>query len=115
MIRSSVDRQPWGAILAFLLPAFTVYTAFTAYPVLRTFWNSFHKVLPRSEEFVGAENYAALAQDELFWRAVRNTFTRACVSPLAEVGIGLVLAMAKRRRSIVTDEIDVGRRRNRCL
>ena len=94
MLRSAPDRQPWGAILAFLLPAFTVYTALTAYPVVRTFWNSFHKVLPRSEEYLGLANYAALMQDEIFWRAVRNTFTWACISPLAEVSIALLLALA---------------------
>src|SRR5689334_10082108 len=92
--RARPERQPWGAIVAFLLPAFTVYTALTAYPVLRTFWNSFHKVLPRSETFVGVENYVALAQDDIFWRSVRNTFEWACASPLAEVSIALLLALA---------------------
>jgi len=94
LIRAAADRQPWGAILAFLLPAFTVYVALTAYPVLRTLWNSFHRVLPRSEDFVGLANYAALVQDEIFWRAVRNTFVWACASPLLEVSIALLLALA---------------------
>ena len=57
-------RRPWGAIAAFLLPALTVYVAFTAYPVVRTLWNSAHKVLPRREIFIGLENYVALVQDE---------------------------------------------------
>ncbi|HET9750089.1 MAG TPA: sugar ABC transporter permease [Casimicrobiaceae bacterium] len=89
-----VDRPPWGAIVAFLLPAFTVYLAFTAYPVVRTLWNSVHTVLPRNAEFVGFANFAALARDDLFWRSVRNTFVWACVSPIAEVTIGLLLALA---------------------
>ena len=89
-----VDRPPWGAIVTFLLPAFTVYLAFTAYPVVRTLWNSVHTVLPRNAEFVGFANFAALARDDLFWRSVRNTFVWACVSPLAEVTIGLLLALA---------------------
>jgi len=67
--------------------------------VLRTFWNSFHKVLPRNEEYLGLANYATLAQDDIFWRAVGNTFTWACISPLAEVGIGLLLALALYARS----------------
>src|SRR5262245_41490111 len=87
-------RRPWGTIIAFLLPALTIYVAFTAYPVVRTFWNSAHKVLPRREVFVGWENYATLAQDEIFWRAVRNTITWASISPLAEVSVALVLALA---------------------
>jgi multiple sugar transport system permease protein/raffinose/stachyose/melibiose transport system permease protein len=88
------ERQPWGAIVAFLLPAFTIYTALTAYPVLRTLWNSFHTVLPRKEELVGLANYVALAHDDIFWRSVRNTFIWACASPLAEVTIALMLALA---------------------
>jgi len=86
-------RQPWGAISAFLLPALTIYVAFTAYPAVRTLWNSFHKVLPRREEYVGVDNYAELIRDEIFWRAVRNTITWACASPLIEVSIALILAL----------------------
>ena len=74
-------RRPYGTILAFLLPALTLYVALTAYPFFRTLWNSFHKVLPRRSEFIGLDNYAALATDELFWRAVRNTLVWACTSP----------------------------------
>ena len=89
-----VDRQPWSAIVLFLLPAFTVYTALTAYPVLRTLWNSAHTVLPHSAQFAGLANYAALVHDDIFWRSVRNTFIWSCVSPVAEVSIGLLLALA---------------------
>jgi multiple sugar transport system permease protein/raffinose/stachyose/melibiose transport system permease protein len=87
-------RQPWGAITAFLLPALTIYVAFTAYPAFRTLWNSFHKVLPRREEFIGLDNYAGLIVDDIFWRAVRNTITWAAISPLVEVSIALLLALA---------------------
>jgi multiple sugar transport system permease protein/raffinose/stachyose/melibiose transport system permease protein len=83
-------RTPWGTIAAFLLPALIVYVAFTAYPALRTIWNSFHKVLPRREEAVGLANYAELVADDIFWRAVRNTITWACTSPLVEVSIALL-------------------------
>ena len=93
-IRDDGLARPWGAILAFLLPAMTIYMAFTAYPVMRTFWNSFHKVLPRREVFVGLENYAELVRDEIFWRAVKNTLTWACLSPIFEVSIALGLALA---------------------
>jgi ABC-type sugar transport system permease subunit len=92
--RDSGLRKPWGTITAFLLPALTVYVAFTAYPAFRTIWNSFHRVLPRREEMVGLANYAELVRDDIFWRAVRNTITWACVSPLIEVSVALVLALA---------------------
>jgi multiple sugar transport system permease protein/raffinose/stachyose/melibiose transport system permease protein len=87
-------RRPWGAIVAFLLPALTIYVAFTAYPAFRTLWNSFHKVLPRRDVYVGLENYAALVVDDIFWRAVRNTIMWACTSPLVEVTMALFLALA---------------------
>jgi ABC-type sugar transport system permease subunit len=86
--------RPWGAILAFLLPALIVYAALTAYPVLRTFWNAFHVVLPRREEFVGVANFVQLATDDLFWRAVRNTFVWSAAAPILEVSIALLLALA---------------------
>ena len=72
----------------------TVYVAFTAYPAVRTFWNSFHEVLPRGDEYIGLANYAELAEDDIFWRAVENTITWALVSPLIEVSVALLLALA---------------------
>ncbi|MEZ0214458.1 MAG: carbohydrate ABC transporter permease [Xanthobacteraceae bacterium] len=87
-------RRPWGAIVAFLLPALVFYVTLTAYPALRTAWNSFHTVLPRRELFVGIDNYVALAGDAIFWRAVQNTFVWSAASPVLEVGIALLLALA---------------------
>ena len=72
----------------------TVYVAFTAYPAVRTFWNSFHEVLPRGDEYIGLANYAELAKDDIFWRAVENTITWALVSPVIEVSVALLLALA---------------------
>jgi len=88
-------REQWRTISIFLLPAVAAFGAFTAYPVLRTVWNSFHEVKPgQSDKFIGTDNYALLASDEFFWRAVHNTFKWALVSPFFEVGIGLLLALA---------------------
>lgn len=90
------DRQPWGAIGTFLVPAITIYVAFTAYPVVRTIYNSFHEVLPnRPDRFLWIDNYRELlGQDPFFWKAVGNTLTWALVSPVAEVSIALLLALA---------------------
>ncbi len=91
----SAERQPWGAIVAFLLPAFTIYTALTAYPVFRTLWNSFHKVLPKSDEFVGLANYKRLADDPLFWKSLRVTFlyTGLTVPITTVVALGIALLL----------------------
>ena len=39
--------SPWSTIMVFLTPALLIYLAFTAYPVLRTFYNSVHIIRPR--------------------------------------------------------------------
>ena len=87
-------RRPWGTIIAFLLPALTIYAVFTAYPVARTFYNSFHSVLPARVTWIGLANYEALLTDDIFWRAVRNTVVWSIASPLVEVTIALLLALA---------------------
>jgi multiple sugar transport system permease protein/raffinose/stachyose/melibiose transport system permease protein len=88
------ERPAWSAILPFLLPAAVFYLGLTAYPVIRTVWNSVHEVLPRRETFVGGAHYAELWADETFWRAVRNTVTWALAAPVLEVSIALLLALA---------------------
>ncbi|HEX2336627.1 MAG TPA: hypothetical protein VHI72_09130, partial [Hyphomicrobiaceae bacterium] len=93
-LQESGLRKPWGTIGIFLLPSLMIYAAFTAYPAVRTIWNSFHKVLPRHDEAIGLANYAELMRDEIFWKSVRNTITWACTSPLIEVSVALLLAIA---------------------
>lgn len=88
------ERPAWGAIVPFLLPAAVFYLGLTAYPVIRTVWNSVHEVLPRREIYVGGAHYAELWVDDTFWRAVRNTVTWALTAPFLEVSIALLLALA---------------------
>ena len=72
--------------MGFLLPALTVYVAFTAYPVLRTIFNSFHKVQPnKADEFLGAANYAERQPDRVD-DTVRKNFERAIVPGWVKCG-----------------------------
>ncbi|MCY4589929.1 MAG: sugar ABC transporter permease [Alphaproteobacteria bacterium] len=85
----------WGAVIVFVTPALLTYAAFTAYPVIRTFWNSVHIIRPGGRtEFVGLDHYVELfSNDDIFFRAVSNTLTWAGVAPLIDVGVGLLLAL----------------------
>ncbi len=85
----------WNTIMLFLAPALLMYLCFTAYPVLRTFYNSFHNIVPgRSSEFVGFANFVELlTNDAIFWKAVTNTMIWATVEPCLDVGLGLLLAV----------------------
>lgn len=86
--------NPRGAITVFLLPALVVYAAFTALPVLRTFYNSTHLIVPnRPAEWVGFTHYAELWSDFIFWKAVWNTLTWAVVAPILEVTVATFLAL----------------------
>lgn len=85
----------WSTVIIFLLPAAIMYVAFTAYPVLKTFYNSFFHIVPGvHQQYIGFKNYKVLlSQDGTFWTAVKNTILWATVQPCIEVGLGLVLAL----------------------
>lgn len=93
----SVDvRRPSHATLAlFLGPAVLVFLGFTAYPVLRTFYNSLYLVGPQgAAEFVGLQNFStALTSDAVFWTALRNTAIFTLVATPLDVFGGLLLAL----------------------
>ena len=88
-------ERPLGAISLFLTPALLVYAGFVAYPVLRTFYNSIHKILPnRADAYVGLQNYETLWTDRIFWKAVGNTLVWAGVAPILEIVVATLLALA---------------------
>ena len=77
-----------------VLPALALLAAFTHWPAVSTLVDSFFST-PRSGRpgvFVGLENYRVMADDPVFWKAVRNNLVFAGATiPLS---IGLALAMA---------------------
>ena len=40
--RTRAEGSPWGVIMAFLAPALALYLLLTAWPILKTFYNSVH-------------------------------------------------------------------------
>lgn len=84
----------WPVLLLFLGPALLLYAAMTAYPVVRTLWDSFFTIDdPSAPVFAGLDNYRALLGDETFRRAALNTLVWAVVAPVLDVAIGLLLAL----------------------
>ena len=79
---------------AFLAPAILIFVALTAYPVVRTLYSSFYIIGGRARaDFIGLQNFIALAHDDIFWQAVRNTLVWAVAAPIGDVGVGLLLAV----------------------
>ena len=84
----------WPTVMLFLAPALLVYAALTAYPVLRTFYNSFFTIGDiDAGRFVGLAHFSEVLKDATFWSAVRNTAIWALVAPLMDVATGLLLAL----------------------
>lgn len=88
-------RATPATVMVFLAPALLVYAALTAYPVARTFYNSFFNIGDiASSDFVGWTHYLNVMRDETFWKAVRNTAIWSVVGPILDVVVGLLLALA---------------------
>jgi multiple sugar transport system permease protein/raffinose/stachyose/melibiose transport system permease protein len=88
-------RTPhYSVLIIFLGPALFVYVVMTAYPVLRTLYDSFFTIDdPTAPQWAGLANYRQLWGDEIFWRAIRNTLIWSVAAPVFDVGIGLLLAL----------------------
>ncbi|WP_337193912.1 sugar ABC transporter permease [Pontibacillus yanchengensis] len=78
----------------FILPAITFFLIFTVYPVISSLLLSFQKKVGSSYEFAGLENYIRLFQDELFYKALGNTFLILIVQVPIQLFLAVVIAVA---------------------
>jgi ABC-type sugar transport system permease subunit len=92
----SLWRPEGVAVVLFLGPAMVLFLVFVLYPVVLTFYNSFHTLradLGFKTEFVGLANFTEILQeDEVFRRAVVNTLVWGVAGAVLEISFGLVLA-----------------------
>lgn len=88
--------KPWGAIALFIGPVMVYYFIFVIYPVLATFYYSFHTMTPTGGRiittFVGLENFKTLFSDKIFTLAIKNTLTWGLVGPTIEMVTATALA-----------------------
>ena len=102
--RAAHAARPWRYHLIgylFAGPALLVLGAFLLYPIGYSVWLSLHEwngYTPRWGPFVGLANYAALARDEVFWKATVNSLVFVIVRTPLEVGLGFLLALLLNRR-----------------
>jgi len=85
-----------AALYAWLLlaPALVMLFAFTHYPAITTFWNSFFST-PRGKRpasFIGLDNYRYMLEDDIFWQVLVNNAWYALGT--IPVSIALAIAMA---------------------
>lgn len=78
-----------------LLPALVLLVAFTHWPAVATFIDSFFSTPKgaRAAVWVGVENYEVMAEDPVFWQAVRNNLWFAAATIPASIGLALLMAV----------------------
>lgn len=78
----------------FVSPFFILFGIFGLFPLIFTFYLSFHKWdILGSTEFIGFDNYIRLfTNDPLFWKSVGNTFSMWFFSTIPQLILALLLA-----------------------
>jgi sn-glycerol 3-phosphate transport system permease protein len=78
-----------------LLPALVLLVAFTHWPAVATFVDSFRSTPKGSRPpvWVGLENYQAMVDDPVFWKAVVNNLWFAGATIPLSIGLALLMAL----------------------
>jgi multiple sugar transport system permease protein len=86
-------RDAITAIL-FLSPTLVVFSVFVLFPVLFSFYLSFHtwNMFSANRSFVGVENYVMIVQTPEFWQVLKNTLFYTLGTVPLNMGISLVVA-----------------------
>lgn len=81
-------------VAAVLTPGFLFLLVFSVFPVIYGLGISLYDYNPANSEnvFLGLENYKRLIQDDVFWKAVKNTLFFCIVAVAANIVITLFLA-----------------------
>jgi trehalose/maltose transport system permease protein len=91
-----IDWSNW----LFLAPCLIVIILCAGWPLLRTVFLSFTDAALdnfQKVDFVGMDNFIALARDKEWWKAVQNTFVIAIVSVPLETILGMIVALVLHR------------------
>ena len=93
----SAAHRTWRKLTpyAYVAPFFTLFAAFGLFPLIYTAFVSLYRVelqTPGDMQWRGLDNYTALFGDEIFWTALRNTFTIGVLSTVPQLVMALGLA-----------------------
>lgn len=81
--------------LTFMVPAVAVYAGIVVIPVFYVLYIALHRWDGLGAiQFIGLHNFARIAQDPVFWQALRNNITLIAASVLVELPLALGLALA---------------------
>ena len=84
----------------FLAPCLLTLVICAGWPLVRTIFFGFTDATLDNLwniEFIGIDNFIAIARDQDWWKAVLNTFVIAIVSVPMETALGMVIALILHR------------------
>ena len=89
--RATATVQGW----LLLLPAMVLLVAFTHWPAVATFIDSFYSTPRprRPERFVGLDNYRQIVDDPVFWQSLVNNLWYALGTIPVSIALALVMAL----------------------
>lgn len=92
--KSTKTKNPKLFIAVCTIPALLLTLVFMIIPTFRAFFMSFTDATGMSDEnkFIFLDNYKYMFQDEMFLKALSNTFKLMLVVPVITLAFGLVLA-----------------------
>lgn len=98
-MRLTLERRRWIWAYLFLAIPLVFFLSIRIGPTLYAFWMSLHQWDPIALDrpFIGLENFSDLARDEVFWKALRNTWVYVLVGVPVGLVTSLVIALGLQR------------------
>jgi sn-glycerol 3-phosphate transport system permease protein len=87
--------REWLYAWMLLAPAMILLVLFTHYPAVANLWHSFHSTPKgaRPAVWIGADHYAHLLEDPIFWQALVNNFWYALGTIPVSIALALLMAV----------------------
>jgi len=89
-----IKKRDGLSALLFLSPTLLIFITFILFPVIFSFYLSFHKwnMFGSVRSFIGLENYIRLFQDKEFWVVLKNTFIYTFGTVPLNMAFALIIA-----------------------
>ena len=93
-VRPTARTRRWAVGYLFVLPIALFFAVFVGFPFLRSFylslteWSGF-----TSPRFIGLRNFQSLADDPVFWKALRTTIVYTAVTTILQTTLPMLLAV----------------------
>jgi ABC-type sugar transport system permease subunit len=98
--KDTVKRKDGVSAIFFLTPTLIIFLTFILFPVIFSFYLSFHEWNMFSSEasYIGLENYKRMFQSEEFWSVLKNTVIYTLGTVPLNMALALLVAIALNKK-----------------